>query len=788
MAKKVEEVRDGFLGDLPEDLRIKIMNLHKVIVDKVRAEMKRPKYASIANSTWAKGWLEEFLAEPTDKNHIGSVRVYKKGKRYSCMIQISGHVSNLRNTEDEDLFHALIRNAFTAIRPIARRKFDFTLTCESEHGEPFEGFDVWTKQKVAAEIWNNWNDKKTKDIKPMKESYDPEERDILIAEMSELPEGLQRLLVETSYKLFGEVDDQCGYTELMCESDNYSGSIFLAEAMMNTDSKELYESFMTEFENDNPGKFLSYDEETNSVSIELESVYVEKLMDAIEEYCAGECRRLSSGKIEVSPELLRQFRREANVHDEQDENRKIIAMNAKNTEQQVPMTIRKGYVITPEEKEKMEEREREKRLKENPRSAFDDFTLVANNNGTTQTGKSGYHHSFMHRENVEYTEAAVDKSMINAVGKNIISGNKTYTQKDADILSSIITTKYLGQWSKYHKKFEIKLSDKIKVGTFEFVLPKIGPDFVSNLLNGKTSIMELVNKNDTITVKMNSATFKTMKKADDLYTFFYGAVKYYTHGIIHYNKSLCHALMNMNKQTQLAITKTNLHSIVVASIQMLFVFDKVDMSNVKTFNINADDLNTLESFLTNITSRYKSPKNEQTAIVNDLNKMIQSFRESFDDIQFGLMANEVAKYYEGGYDKTIQTLMEQFKADQINIDWYRESTDPQVRYYQEKFGVKKLKKIPKDTVAYITIETESIKDANDKMMIASYCLDKIEIVEWYIELIDAKSTKYIVPHTRPYLESMRTQLLACYKKIMDTPIPKADRPIIDIKYPKGYEG
>lgn len=104
-------------------------------------------------------------------------------------------------------------------------------------------------------------------------------------------------------------------------------------------------------------------------------------------------------------------------------------------------------------------------------------------------------------------------------------------------------------------------------------------------------------------------------------------------------------------------------------------------------------------------------------------------------------------------------------------------------------GKKKLKKISADTVAYITIETESIRDANDKMMIASYCLGKIETVEWYIELLDTGNEKYIVPHNKLYLERMRTQLHQCYKNIMAVKItPPSERPIIDIKYPKGYEG
>ena len=64
---------------------------------------------------------------------------------------------------------------------------------------------------------------------------------------------------------------------------------------------------------------------------------------------------------------------------------------------------------------------------------------------------------------------------------------------------------------------------------------------------------------------------------------------------------------------------------------------------------------------------------------------------------------------------------------------------------------KKLKKIPSDLVSYIQIETEAIKDANDKMV--------------------------------------RDQLMACHKAIMGVKITNPnDRPLLDIKYPKGYEG
>lgn len=106
-----------------------------------------------------------------------------------------------------------------------------------------------------------------------------------------------------------------------------------------------------------------------------------------------------------------------------------------------------------------------------------------------------------------------------------------------------------------------------------------------------------------------------------------------------------------------------------------------------------------------------------------------------------------------------------------------------------KKKLKKLKRIPSDLVSYIIIETESIQDSNDKMMISSYCLDKLKVVEWYIELIKVGSEKYIVPHSLSELEGIRDQLRECHKEIMKVKITRpGERPIIDIKYPKGYEG
>lgn len=102
---------------------------------------------------------------------------------------------------------------------------------------------------------------------------------------------------------------------------------------------------------------------------------------------------------------------------------------------------------------------------------------------------------------------------------------------------------------------------------------------------------------------------------------------------------------------------------------------------------------------------------------------------------------------------------------------------------------KKLKKIPSDLVSYIQIETGAIQDANDKMMISSYCLHKLEKVNWYLELLETGSDKFIVPQSKAHLEMVRDQLMECHRQIMSVKIknPK-ERPLLDIQYPKDYEG
>jgi hypothetical protein len=101
---------------------------------------------------------------------------------------------------------------------------------------------------------------------------------------------------------------------------------------------------------------------------------------------------------------------------------------------------------------------------------------------------------------------------------------------------------------------------------------------------------------------------------------------------------------------------------------------------------------------------------------------------------------------------------------------------------------KKLKKIPSNLLSYIQIEGEAIKDANDKQMISSYAHNKLDMIDWYIQVLKSGSNKYVVPHSLEHLQDLRERLQTVINGVLARPIPKGGRPLMDIKYPEGYEG
>jgi len=96
---------------------------------------------------------------------------------------------------------------------------------------------------------------------------------------------------------------------------------------------------------------------------------------------------------------------------------------------------------------------------------------------------------------------------------------------------------------------------------------------------------------------------------------------------------------------------------------------------------------------------------------------------------------------------------------------------------------KKLKPIPRDIIAYITVEMNDIHSANDQAMLSGYTCSKIELVDFYLTVLDTQDARYIVPHNKQYLEMMKRELETLLAKILRIrPINRSEQ-IWRVNYP-----
>lgn len=757
VSRSKEKVRDGYLGDLPPDIQKKVMEAHKLVVSLARELLDEEPYSDLKDSNWAMSCIDEFCAMPRDKDQIGSIRVYKNGKRYKCMIQLTGHFRNHQYGWIEELLHEFIKNIHQTAKIQIRKKWDMTLDNEGNSGNPFEGFDIYPNPKLVKDIWDKLEDRKTLTVTESgivleSDNDDFMERSVLRGtdqySAKKLPDGLMKLVRETNmliYDTFKELAKDPKYSALTNRDRDFKKALQLLDGT----------GHKTEI------GFVDIADADEDIHVRI--VVTPEPRSRLTDWSAGGD---SAGDAEnalrelmkaVNDKLSKKFHRENPTKYlglEGDEGKEFFVIECYGDY----ATKLKAYL-------------------DNPKSGS--FTEAA-------TPGQEYNANMTEAE-AKRTLHTLSQSIINNKGKKV-------TQYTANIYANIITKNLLSKWAPGYQRFSITLDDYQSFNYFNFRVPKMTSDFVGRFIEGKEKLEGLLHRNPEIRVKMSPRLFSNMTNADEAFNFFKAAIKYYDNSLEKYARALMAEVMKLDRPTKNLIATTKLSGIVTLPMSLLFSFDDVKMSDTSTFKVSQSDIKAVNQFVKNITTRYAAPEKEKSAIIKDLKEMVSSLRDvtvSMNENTGNLLdlPETVEKYYNGGFNSVMEQARQKFYEEQIDVAAMRMQQNPEVRLLTEKFGVKKLKKIPTDLVAYITIEAESIKDANDKMMIASYCLGKIEIVEWYIELLEVGSNKYIVPHTKPYLESVRTQLLACYKKIMATPIPKQqDRPLIDIQYPKGYEG
>ena len=102
-------------------------------------------------------------------------------------------------------------------------------------------------------------------------------------------------------------------------------------------------------------------------------------------------------------------------------------------------------------------------------------------------------------------------------------------------------------------------------------------------------------------------------------------------------------------------------------------------------------------------------------------------------------------------------------------------------------GIHKLKKLDPADIDYIGIKINDIRSNDDKIMIVSYIYNKIDVIDYYIALIDSRNPKYVIPHSKESLIQMRNTLDKYRIDAINKKIPDVSYGI-NIQYPTGYEG
>lgn len=121
------------------------------------------------------------------------------------------------------------------------------------------------------------------------------------------------------------------------------------------------------------------------------------------------------------------------------------------------------------------------------------------------------------------------------------------------------------------------------------------------------------------------------------------------------------------------------------------------------------------------------------------------------------------------------------------------------------FNGKTRKKVSNDELVYIATKINEIQTETDRMMIVTYINSKLDLVNYYITLLespDAKNKYNNIPHTLEDLYTMKKKLNNYQIEAMKRKLPMANQVsyvawpsgparalyVPDVRYPEGYEG
>ena len=363
------------------------------------------------------------------------------------------------------------------------------------------------------------------------------------------------------------------------------------------------------------------------------------------------------------------------------------------------------------------------------------------------------------------------------VAKDIVDASNDIKNEHMKKFSDIISKNLLQRWAPGFQKIKLELLDE-KENIVSYVIPKIDQSFVSRFVEGREQIKGFLHKEPTIKIQISKSIFHDAKSPDEIVKFLKRVIQYYDNGASTItNKLMYRATRIPPNMKELVRTNQNFYKIFAAPLESLFRLSNVTLTDPNSLKMDPDWIKRVNKFFTTMAKRYVNPLKDKNHILQDMKQLLglnQKDQKEFNEC--------VTTFSDGGYNNILEMLQLEYARNQWDISTPNDS----VRYWRESSGMKKLKKIPRSIIPYIQIEIESVKDDIDKNLIVGYIVSKLDLVDWYIELLDTGSNKYIVPHTRQYLVNFKKELLKLYKMAMNK-VP-SDRTKNKIPYPEGYEG
>lgn len=225
-------------------------------------------------------------------------------------------------------------------------------------------------------------------------------------------------------------------------------------------------------------------------------------------------------------------------------------------------------------------------------------------------------------------------------------------------------------------------------------------------------------------------------------------------------------------------TKLGYGSDLLSAIQKILAISKSNNSSV--FSNSEQQANAV---LTYSAETINDLKKRETALARKnyakLNSNIDKVQESIDYNLERIFVDPVTnrttdcrKFYDMVY-----SILEKVETETYNSE-----------FFFEAFGTKKLKKIDQYDLGYIDLQIDAARTNEDRILVLSYIHSKLDLVEYYIALLEKNDRRYIIPHTKEQLYRMRDRLHDSEKRLIQKNTNLNPINAVIINYPNGYEG